>query len=291
MRTVYGLMKALQKQIHSKLGFEWKQAEHDPYPVLDIFEEYTPPEGHMRSREQNGAVFPMDHMLCHGESLLTMKERWDELINSFYDPKTDRFNPTKIPDAYDCIKYDVLHNQPFLQNLRPLYRGLKRLADFVIPHEYGVLRIERLAIGKIVCQRLLNRIVENLEEGLQVKPPTRCFMYFSSESHLHSLRNTLLLSGLCHNKTTATTLESIELNYLSHGVFRLFEDRSRDPSDPKRFYVNVQFSPGAALDPFIFSLPDCVLPVSRPVPVNGRVPFEDFKHKFLNCKLKYSSTL
>ena len=56
--------------------------------------------------------------------------------------------------------------------------------------------------------------------GLQSDPETRTFLYFTSESHMHSLRNILLLSNLCHNTTTATTLESIELNYLSHGVFR-----------------------------------------------------------------------
>lgn len=101
----------------------------------------------------------------------------------------------------------------------------------------------------------------------------------------------------------ATTLEAIELNYLSHGVFRLYEDLAKPCTllfllllllpnsfafmfsslclfcrfslsklfhnqssfvvagdDPLRFYVNVQFSPGAALDPFIFAEPDHLLP-------------------------------
>jgi hypothetical protein len=273
-------MKALQRQIHTKLGFEWRQHQFDTTPVLEIFEEYTPEKKTLKAKHSK-KVYPYGQPMCHGESLITMKHRWDELVHDFYNPDTDVFDPTKIPDVYDCIKYDVLHNRPFLENIRALYRGVKRLADFVIPQEYGVLRQEKLFIGKTVCQRLLNRIVKNLENGLQAAPKTRVFLYFSSESHLHSLRNILLLSGLPHNKTVATMLESIELNYLSHGVFRLFEDITLDHDDPKRFYVNVQFSPGAALDPFIFALPNHVLPVSRPVPVNGRIPFDHFKHMFL----------
>jgi hypothetical protein len=52
----------------------------------------------------------------------------------------------------------------------------------------------------------------------------------------------------------------IELNYLSHGVLRLFEDPSRAMDDPNRFYVNVLFSPGAGLDPFIFKQDGHILP-------------------------------
>ena len=63
-------------------------------------------------------------------------------------------------------------------------------------------------------------------------------------------------------------------------MFRLYEDVSRGLDDPLRYYVNVQFSPGAALDPFIFSEEGHTLPVSRPVPVNGRIPFHLFKAIF-----------
>ena len=48
----------------------------------------------------------------------------------------------------------------------------------------------------------------------------------------------------------------------------LYEDLSLAPSHPLRFYVSVQFSPGAALDPFIFTEAGHTLPVSRPVPVH-----------------------
>lgn len=78
----------------------------------------------------------------------------------------------------------------------------------------------------------------------------------------------------------------MEINYMSHCVLRLFEDISRDINDPLRFYVNVQFSPGAANDPFIFRQRGHLLPVSRPVPINGRVPWETFKKMLLTTEIK-----
>lgn len=138
--------------------------------------------------------------------------------------------------------------------------------------------------GANISQRLWNRIVHDLESGLQDNPPpqNRVSLYFSSESHIHALRNVLLLSGIADNETVATVLDSIELNYLSHVVFRLYEDLTKCIDDYDRFYVNVQFSPGAALDPFIFTEQGHILPVSRPVPVNGRVPIHKFIHMFNN---------
>lgn len=286
---VYGLLKSFQRQIYQKLGLKWVSEELDTdIPEADSFQEYKREKKDLPSKtpNQKQKVFPSDYELCNGESLWNCKERWDALIRDFYDVSDQTFNCTKIPDLYDNIKYDVQHNRPFLKNLRSLYRGIKHVADFVIPQEYGVLRQEKLFIGKQICQKLLNRIVTNLEAGFKPEPETRVHLYFSSESHLHALRNILLLSGLPYNKTVATTLESIEINYLSHVVMRLFEDESRSLDDPKRFYVNVQVSSGAALDPFIFLKDQHLLPVSRPCPVNGRIPFEHFKKMFTSSSFE-----
>jgi hypothetical protein len=177
----------------------------------------------------------------------------------------------------DCIKYDVLHNAEFLSDIRPLYSAIKRVADFVVPNEYGLLRKDKWLIGVGIARPLLKRMIGKLESALSPRCPSRVTLYFSSESHIHALRNVLLLSGIACNRTVATTLDAIELNYLSHAVFRLYEDVSKPLDDPLRYYVNVQFSPGAALDPHIFAEAGHTLPVSRPVPVNGRVPFHLFK--------------
>ncbi|KAJ1453163.1 hypothetical protein M885DRAFT_285416 [Pelagophyceae sp. CCMP2097] len=39
-----------------------------------------------------------------------------------------------------------------------------------------------------------------------------------------------------------------ELSYLSHMVFRLWEDKSMDPADPRRHMVELSFSPGTPLE-------------------------------------------
>ena len=181
-----------------------------------------------------------------------------------------------------ALQYDVLHNSEFISDVRPLYSAIKRVADCVVPQEYGVLRKDRWSIGVHIARPLFRQIIANCEIGLQAEPSHRVTLYFSSESHIHALRNVLLLCGVAANRTVATTLDAIELNYLSHAVFRLYEDLSQQPTHPLRFYISVQFSPGAALDPFIFNEAGHTLPVSRPVPVHGRIPFSIFKQLFAN---------
>ncbi len=63
------------------------------------------------------------------------------------------------PDLYDALKYDVLHNSCFLShdNLSKVYYAVKRIADFVIPQEYGIEREDKLAIGVEIARPLLVR--------------------------------------------------------------------------------------------------------------------------------------
>lgn len=220
---------------------------------------------------------------CNGETLELMEARWAKLINDFYDASRDQFDPTKIPDVHDAIKYDALHNYAILHGIRPLYQASRKLADFVVPNEYGILSKDKLRIGRLITHKLLDKIIENLERAKSdATDIPRVFLYFSSESHIHGLRNTMLLSDMPDNKTAATTLEALELNYLSHGVWRLFEDLSQPVDSPDRFVVNFMFSPGAALDPFIFAEEGHLLPVSRPIPITARIPFDEFKRRFFH---------
>ncbi len=53
----------------------------------------------------------------------------------------------------------MLHNSCFLShdNLSKVYYAVKRIADFVIPQEYGIEREDKLAIGVEIARPLLVR--------------------------------------------------------------------------------------------------------------------------------------
>lgn len=63
-----------------------------------------------------------------------MGRRWGKIEKDFCT-KNKRFDISKIPDIYDCIKYDLQHNNHTLQfdHAEELYIYAKYLADIVIP--------------------------------------------------------------------------------------------------------------------------------------------------------------
>lgn len=58
-----------------------------------------------------------------------------KLKKDFYNVQKDKFNISKVPDIYDSIKYDLLHNKNILQfpHAEDLYIWSKALADIVVP--------------------------------------------------------------------------------------------------------------------------------------------------------------
>lgn len=155
--------------------------------------------------------------LYHGETWDLLQRRWAKLEKDFKQ-KNGRFDISKVPDIYDCIKYDLQHNVYTLQfaQAEQLYAYAKALADIVIPQEYGLTRHEKLAIGLGICGPLLkkirgdllrnyneeeseivNRLNPHYSEG--VSSPGRHVktrLYFTSESHIHSLLTVLRHGGL-----------------------------------------------------------------------------------------------
>jgi len=75
-----------------------------------------------------------------------MHRRWGKIDKDFCS-KNKNFDISKIPDIYDCIKYDLQHNQHTLQFelAEELYTLAKYLADIVIPQvciPYDFFRIQ-----------------------------------------------------------------------------------------------------------------------------------------------------
>lgn len=74
-----------------------------------------------------------DLQLYHSETLELMLQRWSKLERDFR-MKNGRYDISKIPDIYDCIKYDLQHNASLdLEDTRELFRLSRALADIVIP--------------------------------------------------------------------------------------------------------------------------------------------------------------
>lgn len=87
----------------------------------------------------------------------------------------------------------------------------------------------------------------------------RTRLYFTSESHIHSLMNVLRYCNLdeslqgepgivCDNGLERL-FRTKELDYMSYIVLRLFEDTEVALEDPKRFRIEMTFSRGADLSP------------------------------------------
>ncbi|XP_055948805.1 inositol hexakisphosphate and diphosphoinositol-pentakisphosphate kinase-like isoform X3 [Argiope bruennichi] len=225
--------------------------------------------------------------LYHGETWDLMQRRWSKLEKDF-QMKNGRFDISKVPDIYDCIKYDLQHNHHSLQfpRAQELYVYAKALADIVIPQEYGINQQEKLTIGLGICTPLLKKIRADLHRNIDpegdetenvnrlnpiyshgVSSPerhVRTRLYFTSESHIHSLLTVLRYGGLLdwpepsllcsclpediQDEQWRRAMEYVsavsELNYMTQVVIMLYEDPTKDICSEERFHVELHFSPG-----------------------------------------------
>ncbi|XP_047622481.1 inositol hexakisphosphate and diphosphoinositol-pentakisphosphate kinase 1 isoform X8 [Phacochoerus africanus] len=210
----------------------------------------------------------VDVQLYHSETLELMLQRWSKLERDFRQ-KSGRYDISKVPDIYDCVKYDVQHNGSLgLEGTAELLRLSKALADVVIPQEYGISREEKLEIAVGFCLPLLRKILLDLQrthedESVNKLHPlysrgvlspgrhVRTRLYFTSESHVHSLLSVFRYGGLLDETKDAQWQRALaylsaisELNYMTQIVIMLYEDNTRDPLSEERFHVELHFSPG-----------------------------------------------
>ncbi|XP_058252569.1 inositol hexakisphosphate and diphosphoinositol-pentakisphosphate kinase 2 isoform X6 [Hemibagrus wyckioides] len=212
-----------------------------------------------------------DLQLYHSETLELMLQRWSKLERDFR-MKNGRYDISKIPDIYDCVKYDTQHNSSLgLENMLELFRLSRALADIIIPQEYGISKMEKLDIASAYCLPLVKKIQLDLQrthedEAVNKLHPlwfrysrgvmspgrhVRTRLYFTSESHVHSLLSIFRYGGLLNEekdeqwKQAMDYLSAVtELNYMTQIVIMLYEDNNKDPSSEERFHVELHFSPG-----------------------------------------------
>lgn len=126
-----------------------------------------------------------------------------------------------------------------------------------------------------VLHRLCPTYAQDINSPLR---HVRTRIYFTSESHCHSLVNVLRYCqlgpealGLVSEAGQQRLHDSLELDYMTHIVFRMFERKSLALTDPGRFRVEILFSPGAAHDPY------AIVPLRKNhvIPIVPRGPIHD----------------
>ena len=218
-----------------------------------------------------------DHVAANrlylNETFSLMLDRWEKLNKDFFSTKTSQYDLTKVPDVYDMIRYDVLHNSHVdLEGMEELYRLAAALENSIVPQEYGKDGPEKRVIGSKVCGALLEKIrydltissADNHDVGylldhshaddLEINSlgrAVRTRLYFTSESHLHTLLNAFRYTAqgeeCAIDPAGLALLDDVsELSYMTQIVIRLFENRE----NPELCRAEVSFSPGATNDPF-----------------------------------------
>jgi hypothetical protein len=248
--------------------------------------------------------------LYKGETLLELTERWRFIYDRMYDSETDRFDLSRIPDLHDNARFDVLHNPHLgLSNiLHQIYDLGKLMADCVVPQEYGTTIAEKRSVGVKICHGLLEKIkfdlnvartdndvdmryMINMAYGADMNINTmgrriRTRLYFTSESHLHTVLSVLRFANAegCKSILSERGIRIInstpELCYLTQIILRVFEDSSKDIADPRRFRVEIQFSPGATATPFHLHELDRDTELTR----LGAAPLKEIGRPGLTCE-------
>jgi inositol hexakisphosphate/diphosphoinositol-pentakisphosphate kinase len=99
-------------------------------------------------------VTPEPKVLHLSETLSLMHERWQKLNKDFKNKKTGMYDLTKVPDVYDMVRYDVLHNSHIgLSGIEELLALARDFADVVVPQEYGITKEEKISIGSKMCSK------------------------------------------------------------------------------------------------------------------------------------------
>ncbi|ABO94968.1 predicted protein [Ostreococcus lucimarinus CCE9901] len=331
LEMLYELTKSISVQLRTMLSSHQVRYDSDSGTRINWADTHSAvaPRGSL----PKGGIQQLKTMIvpAGGESFLLMYSRWKKLEQDLYHSRKARFDISKVPDVYDAVKYDAIHNEHLaLEGLEALYEIAKELADCIVPNEYGTTASSKLRIGGTVANSLIAKLLSDLnntrEESFAVesggmssnemrrvsiseKIPVlneedeaetideeterereeqeeeeeelnttrlnlryatahgvhspfrhvRTRLYFTSESHLHSLINVLQYAHLDKPREDRERgrspyhtehSESDELDYLTHIVFRMFERFHVPPSDPRRFRIEILFSNGVSLHPF-----------------------------------------
>ncbi|KAI9513349.1 cortical actin cytoskeleton protein asp1 [Russula earlei] len=177
---------------------------------------------------------------CCGDEPWLFRERWEKLFEDFCDVKPEKFDPSRVSELYDTIKYCALHHRTFLfaifgesggqdnhqphdRKLHELYGRAKALFDLVAPQEYGI-EPEEKSLGLL---HLLVRIMVDVE-----------ILSFQGGDWGSHLASTTPKSSRGPRRSADSRQELIDL-------FELYErNHGRGKSD-KEYSIKISLSEGA----------------------------------------------
>ena len=193
-----------------------------------------------------------NHKWCCFDSASLWEERWEKLLaeflpfissdntnntNEFTPESLDTFEPSKICELYDSLKYDSIHNKDYLEfmftskenaemsreSLHQVFKLTKLLYDFVGPQEYGITLEEKLIIGKYILKFFFKHLLKDVREAKMPYGPS-CRFYFTKESHVYPVLN-IVLYYLVGEENLKKDLHILELDYLTQISFEIYERR------------------------------------------------------------------
>ncbi|CAK9782518.1 actin cytoskeleton organization and biogenesis-related protein [Cutaneotrichosporon oleaginosum] len=241
----------------------WPKGMKEPVEVVkEVVTQLTELRAIMRANYENGNVEKIPQQRwCSGDSPWLFRERWEKIFDDWVGVKQEKFDPSRVSELYDSIKYDSLHNRNFLfavfdpkgkglasragaehqdRRLHELYARAKVLFDLVAPQEYGFDAEAKEEIGVLTSLPLLRKVWGDLEEAKTTGKSLACF-YFTKESHITTFVHLLLASGM-----PFTNVRIPELDYCSHVTIELWEKSTpRNGQAVKDFSIRLSISEGA----------------------------------------------
>ncbi|TFK28759.1 cortical actin cytoskeleton protein asp1 [Coprinopsis marcescibilis] len=234
-----------------------KSMKKEPVEVVkEVIELLSSFRDTMRRNFETLNVEEIQERWCCDDAPFLFRERWEKLFEDFCDVEQKKFDPSRVSELYDTIKYCALHHRTFLfsifsehgqsgapppqdRKMHELYSRAKALFDLVAPQEYGIEPDEKEEIGVLTSLPLLRNVVSDLEAARN-NGESACTLYFTKESHIHTLVNLVLQSSL-----PIANRRIPELDYASHITFELYErNHGRGKSD-KEYSIKISLSEGA----------------------------------------------